>query len=143
MRILTTIFRVIAAITFSIIWLGVIPIYGGPFASCEISGYLTLQAGCSDWPIFLRGFGFVLIAAVIAPSKTGLHYVAFIIIGAVTLIGGFEGWRSGLYYEIKDFDDMLYMALGKSPLAVGGLVALLLFLSGKKFIDKHKTSCAA
>lgn len=143
MRILTIIFRVIAAITFAIIWLGVIPIYGGPFGGCETSGYLTLKVGCSDWPIFLRGFGFVLIPAVIAPSQTGLHYVAIIIIGAVTLIGGFEGWRTGLYYDIKNFDDMLYMALGKSPLAVGGLVGLLLFLSGKKFIDKHKTNCAA
>ncbi len=143
MRAIVTILRVFAAIILALLWVGLFPIYSDPFAGCDSYGYLTLQEGCSNWPQFFRGFGFVLIAAVIAPSRIHLHYVAIVVIGIATLFGGFEGLRLGGHFDVHSLNDLAGQAFRTYHLFVGGLLALLLFLGVKLVIEGHETNSTA
>lgn len=138
MKTLGFVFRVVAGITLAFFWIAVIPVYGEPFDGCKVSGYLTLQLGCSVWPQFISGFGFVLIAAVIAPSKARLHYVAVVVIVVITLLGGFEGLKTGVLYDVSCLDDRVAIAAAAYPLAVGGLMVFLLIQGRKALFDIHK-----
>lgn len=69
--------RMVAAIALSVIWFGVIPLYGMPFGGCLEYGYSTLMRGCSSWPEFMRGFFFSAIFFLLAPKGYGRVVVFF------------------------------------------------------------------
>ena len=134
MRVTTCVCRVIAAITLVILWLGAIPLYGTPFVGCSEIGYFAVTAGCSNWPEFIRGFGVVLICAVVGPAQVYLHYFSLLFLAVVTVLGGFTNINSGEHLEIGGLPDLLDSALFGLPLFVGGVIAFVLYLGVRKYL---------
>ena len=128
--------RLIIALVLSIAWAGSIPVYGMPFGGCDAYGYATLELGCSTWLEFIRGFGFVLIWLVVAPTRTWLYFLVLLLLvmlsvyqdvrfNGLTLLQSADGW---------------YLALAQGfPILLGGLVALAIYSGVRRVAHKKPT----
>lgn len=129
--------RMVAAIALTIIWFGVIPLYGMPFGGCFEYGYSTLMRGCSSWPEFMRGFFFSAIFFLLAPKGYGRVVIFF----ALFALGVF--WivvrTTGLVYEMKSVQDVVEFLRGPSPFILGGIASLFVVL-GMNFYCGKDTS---
>ena len=105
----------------SIVWVGLIPVFGRPFGGCDVYGYTTFELGCSTWPDFTRGLGFVLIWLVVAPARRWSYVLVLLLLvilavdeevkyNGFALLQSAEGW---------------YLAIAQGfPILLGGLIAL-------------------
>ena len=135
--------RVLVALSLAVWWVSLLPIHSEPFSGCEVRGFLTLQSGCSDWPQFLRGFGLVLIAGVIAPGKFKPQYLALITVLLVAPFAGFEGLRLGLHLDVDGISDLVGGFLDASPLVIGACFALVLDTGVRSIVNGRDSRDAA
>lgn len=126
--------RMVAATTLSIIWLGVIPLYGMPFGGCLESSYLTLMRGCSSWPEFMRGFGIGAILFLIAPKGYGRGVIFFAIISLGVLLIGVRAY--GSVFEVNSVRDFVDFLRKPSPFILGGIASLFIILGMRFYSGK-------
>ena len=127
--------RTLIAISAALYLPGLIPIYNAPFNGCGgtpgfvssfVSGFTTLQWGCSDWPEFLRGFIFVSAAAV-GPSWLKLPVIALLILLLIAGLGGVDLMSTGLGIADSLADQVFHLLAGL-PILLGGVFAFLLYI---------------
>lgn len=117
-----------AGVVLAFLWVGQIPLYSAPFGGCESAEFLSFEPGCSLWPEFLLGFGFVGLIALFAPKRFHLHVAALALVALVSLLGGPEWFFQGDFPSVGTLKELVVIAwYGSSPF-FGGLLAMTLFL---------------
>lgn len=133
--IMKTALRIVVALVMSIAWVGLIPIYGEPSGGCYTSGYATLEYGCSSWPEFIRGFGFVLIWLAIAPASMWLYFLVLTLLAVLSVM---EQIRIGSLWYAQSAGEMVAVLTQGFPIITGGLVAFATYSGIRQVVQKKQ-----
>ncbi len=129
-----TALRIVVALVLSIVWAGLIPIFGEPFGGCNAHGYVTFELGCISWPEFVRGFGFVLIFMAIAPARISLHVVALTLLAVLSVS---QEVRFNGLTPLQSADGLLLALARGLPIILGGLVAVGMYFGIRQFTQRY------
>ncbi len=138
MRISLSVARTTLSIAAGVVFASQIPVYDHPFGGCEVSGFLTLQVGCSDLPEFLRGFLFVACFA-LAPRQYRLPLLATTVLLVVAVFGGLPNIMTGQAEYSAIIDGVFVMMVGL-PIFIGGLMAYALYVLFLKMSGKGRSA---
>lgn len=127
--------RIIVVLVLSIVWVGLIPIYGQPFGGCDFAGYATLELVCSSWPEFLRGFGFVLIWLAITPARIWLYVLVLSLLAVLSVM---EQIRFGSLWYAQSGDELVAALAYGLPIITGGLVAFAMYFGIRRVFQKKQ-----
>ena len=126
--------RIVVALVTSIVWTGLIPVFGMPFGGCDAYGCTTFELGCSAWPEFIRGFGFVLIWLVIAPSRKWLYVLALILLAVLSV---FHEIKMNGFTLLQSADGILLAVSQGLPILLGGLTAFGMYVAVRQIAGKY------
>ena len=130
-----TVLRIVVALVLSIVWVDLIPLYGMPFGGCDTQGYATLQLGCSSWPEFIRGFGFVLIWLAIIPARLWLYILVLTLLAVLSVM---EQFRTGILWCAQSAEELIAALAWGLPIITGGFVAFAMYAGIRLLVQKKQ-----
>jgi len=129
-----TVLRIFVALVLSIGWVGLIPIFGMPFGGCDTYGHATSELGCSSWPEFVRGFGFVLIFIAIAPNRTWSQVLVMTLLAVLSIL---QEIKTNGFAFLQSADGFFHAIAQGLPIITGGLVAFGLYFGVRQVAHRR------
>lgn len=121
--------RLITGIGLGLLCRAMFPIYNRPFGACGISGFSSLEAGCSAWPDFLMGLSMVLVVGIVGPVRLKPQFWGLVLVIAEQLFLGDLGFMMGSFFVSSDqllnaIETWLYST---TPSFLGGLLGCAIY----------------
>jgi len=131
---ITSVLRALIALTASLVWLSLFGIEGEPFGGCAVTGYTTFEFGCSTWPEFRDGFGFILICLVLGPKQKWFYALSAALLVTLAVHGAIRLTGSGL---IELLGDWIWYQTDTIHRIVGGLAASAVYAGSKSIAERY------
>lgn len=124
--------RLLAGLAVAVAFLAGRDIYGAPFGGCEVSGFLTLQPGCSSWRESFEGFVVVLVIGIIGGRRIRAGLIGLVIVLVLAILGGLQAISHGDHLHVLESPGEVIFGWAwlSSPLLLGGVAAYGLMLLG-------------